>query len=113
MATTHLKNYIDGRWVDSSSGDAFEDTDPATLKNLAWVLRGTLRKLDQALEHPPYNFIIHTAPLQEGELPHYHWHVEIIPKLTRVAGFEWATGFHINPTPPEEAAKFLREVGIG
>jgi UDPglucose--hexose-1-phosphate uridylyltransferase len=45
-------------------------------------------------------------------MPHYHWHIEIMPKLTRVAGFEWATGFHINPTPPEEAAKFLREAGI-
>jgi len=90
----------------------FEDSDAATLQNLAWVLRNTLRKLDQALEHPAYNFIIHTAPLQEGQMPHYHWHIEIMPKLTRVAGFEWATGFHINPTPPEEAAKFLRETGI-
>lgn len=90
----------------------FEDSDAATLANLAWVLRGTLRKLDQALENPPYNFIIHTAPVQEGEMPHYHWHIEIMPKLTKVAGFEWATGFHINPTPPEESAKFLRETGI-
>jgi UDPglucose--hexose-1-phosphate uridylyltransferase len=90
----------------------FEDSDAATLSNLAWVLRGTLRKLDQALERPAYNFIIHTAPLQEGQMPHYHWHLEIMPKLTKVAGFEWATGFHINPTPPEESAKFLREAGV-
>ena len=90
----------------------FEDSDARTMQNLAWVLRGTLRKIDQALERPPYNFIIHTAPLQEGNMPAYHWHIEIMPKLTRVAGFEWATGFHINPTPPEEAAKFLREMGI-
>ena len=90
----------------------FEDSDAPTLQNLAWVLRGTLRKIDQALEHPAYNFIIHTAPLQEGQMPHYHWHMEIMPKLTKVAGFEWATGFHINPTPPEESAKFLREVGV-
>ena len=90
----------------------FEDSDARTMQNLAWVLRGTLRKIDQALERPAYNFIIHTAPLQEGNMPAYHWHIEIMPKLTRVAGFEWATGFHINPTPPEEAAKFLREMGI-
>jgi UDPglucose--hexose-1-phosphate uridylyltransferase len=32
-----------------------------------------------------------------------------MPKLTKVAGFEWGSGFYINPTPPEEAAKFLRE----
>ena len=40
-------------------------------------------------------------------LPHYHWHVEIIPKLTKVAGFEWGTGFYINPTPPEELVTLL------
>jgi UDPglucose--hexose-1-phosphate uridylyltransferase len=100
-------------WILPKKHEAhFEDSDARTLQNLAWVLRGTLRRLDQALENPPYNFIIHTAPLQEGNMPAYHWHIEIMPKLTRVAGFEWATGFHINPTPPEEAAKFLREVGI-
>lgn len=90
----------------------FEDSDPATLENLAWVLRATLRKIDKVLERPAFNFIIHTAPLQEAKMPHYHWHIEIMPKLTRVAGFEWATGFHINPTPPEEAAKFLRDAGV-
>ena len=42
----------------------------------------------------------------------YHWHIELIPRLTRVAGFEWGSGFYINPTPPEEAAKYLREAGI-
>ncbi|MBI3087319.1 MAG: hypothetical protein HYY91_00300, partial [Candidatus Omnitrophica bacterium] len=40
----------------------------------------------------------------------YHWHIELIPRLTRVAGFEWGSGFYINPTPPEEAARYLREV---
>ena len=72
-----------------------------------------LRKLDKVLEHPAYNFIVHSAPVQEGPLAHYHWHIEIIPKLTKVAGFEWGTGFYINPTPPEESAKFLREAGLG
>jgi len=42
-------------------------------------------------------------------LEHYHWHIEIIPKLTKVAGFEWGSGFYINPTPPEDAATYLRE----
>jgi UDPglucose--hexose-1-phosphate uridylyltransferase len=40
----------------------------------------------------------------------WHWHLEIIPRLTRVAGFEWGTGFYINPTPPKVAAQYLREV---
>jgi len=77
------------------------------------VLRSTLRKLDKTLEMPAYNFLIHTAPVQEAALPHYHWHIEIMPRLTKVAGFEWGTGFYINPTPPEESAKFLREAGLG
>ena len=44
---------------------------------------------------------------------YYHWHLEIIPKLTKMAGFEWGTGFYINPTPPEESARFLRDAGLG
>jgi UDPglucose--hexose-1-phosphate uridylyltransferase len=91
----------------------YEDSEPALLDNLAWVLRSTLRKIDKVLERPAYNFIVHSAPVQEAPLAYYHWHIEIIPKLTRVAGFEWGTGFYINPTPPEEAARFLREAGLG
>jgi len=90
----------------------FEDTEPGQLKNLAWVLKSTLRKLEKVLERPPYNLLIHTAPLQEPGTQHYHWHIEIIPKLRRVAGFEWGTGFYINPTPPEESAQFLRDAGV-
>jgi UDPglucose--hexose-1-phosphate uridylyltransferase len=40
----------------------------------------------------------------------YHWHIEIIPRLTKIAGFEWGTGFYINPTSPEEAAKNLNSI---
>jgi UDPglucose--hexose-1-phosphate uridylyltransferase len=79
------------------------------VQNLAHVLQQTLQKLDRTLERPPYNFVVHSAPVQDANMQHYHWHIEIIPKLTRVAGFEWGTGFYINPTPPEESAKFLRE----
>jgi len=91
----------------------YEESDPALLDNLAWVLRSTMRKIDKVLERPAYNFIVHSAPIQEAPLAYYHWHIEIIPKLTKVAGFEWGTGFYINPTPPEEAARFLREAGLG
>ena len=91
----------------------FENSDAPTLQNLAWMVRSTLRKIDKVLERPAYNFIVHSAPVQEPSLQYYHWHIEIIPKLTKVAGFEWGTGFYINPTPPEESAKFLREAGLG
>jgi UDPglucose--hexose-1-phosphate uridylyltransferase len=94
-------------------GSHYEDSDAPTLKDLAWVLRSTMRKIEKVLEQPAYNFVIHSAPVQESPLSHYHWHLEIIPKLTKVAGFEWGTGFYINPTPPEESARFLREAGLG
>jgi UDPglucose--hexose-1-phosphate uridylyltransferase len=101
-------------WIIPKRHDShFETIDAAQLQNLAWVLRSTLRKMDKVLEKPAFNFVIHTAPVQEGSLPHYHWHIELMPKLTKVAGFEWGTGFYINPTPPEESAQFLREAGLG
>ncbi|HUI79175.1 MAG TPA: galactose-1-phosphate uridylyltransferase [Bryobacteraceae bacterium] len=90
----------------------FEEAEAATLANLSWVVRTTIRKLDKVLEKPAYNFIMHSSPVQEAPLPYYHWHMEIIPKLTKVAGFEWGSGFYINPTPPEESARFLRDAGL-
>jgi UDPglucose--hexose-1-phosphate uridylyltransferase len=91
----------------------FETADSAQLQDLSWVLRSTLRKIDKVLERPPYNFVLHTAPVREGPIAHYHWHIELMPKMTKVAGFEWGTGFYINPSPPEECAQFLREAGLG
>ncbi len=77
--------------------------------DLASALKSTLLGLHRALSQPAFNYIVHTMPFGEPENGHYHWHVEIIPKLTQVAGFEWGTGFYINPMPPEEAALLLRE----
>lgn len=90
----------------------FESAHPSLIQNLAWAVRSTIRKIEKVLEFPAYNFLIHTAPIQDGPLEHYHWHVEIIPRLTRMAGFEWGSGFYINPTPPEESAQFLRDAGV-
>ncbi|HEX9820456.1 MAG TPA: galactose-1-phosphate uridylyltransferase [Methylomirabilota bacterium] len=90
---------------------AFEETGVEELRGLAEVLGEFLRRLDRVLQRPPYNFMLHTAPLREGPLDHFHWHLEIIPKLTNVAGYEWGSGFFINPTPPEDAAAALREGG--
>lgn len=90
----------------------FEHVAAEVMPDLAFVLGTVLRKIDKALEQPPYNLIIHTAPVQEDPLSHYHWHIEIMPKLTKVAGFEWGTGFYVNPTPPEEAAQFLRDLVV-
>ena len=71
-----------------------------------------LVRIDRALSNPPYNYVIHTAPFRDERNDYYHWHIELMPKLTNVAGFEWGSGFYINPTPPEDAAKFLREIKL-
>jgi UDPglucose--hexose-1-phosphate uridylyltransferase len=80
--------------------------------SLARLLGDLLRRMSQALCQPPYNLLIHSAPLGEPVGDCYHWHIEVIPKLTKVAGFEWATGFYLNPTAPEEAAAVLRDVEL-
>ncbi len=79
---------------------------------LTQVFSECLRRLDKCIPNAPYNFVMHTAPLRMEPLEHFHWHFEIVPKLTQIAGFEWGSGFYINPTPPEDAAKYLREVTI-
>jgi UDPglucose--hexose-1-phosphate uridylyltransferase len=89
---------------------AYEMIEGDQAKALAAVFRRTLRRLNLALENPPFNFIVHSAPFQERAADLFHWHIEIMPKLTKVAGFEWGSGFYINPTPPEESAKYLREL---
>lgn len=79
---------------------------------LALMLRDLLRRMGRLLGDPDYNFVLHTSPLREENLPHYHWHLELAPKVGQAAGFEWGTGFFINSTPPEEAAAFLRNIVV-
>jgi UDPglucose--hexose-1-phosphate uridylyltransferase len=77
---------------------------------LAEALKDTLNRLRIALNNPPFNFIIHTAPIGSEYDDVFHWHFEIIPKLTKIAGFEWGSGFYINPTRPEDAAAFMKDI---
>jgi UDPglucose--hexose-1-phosphate uridylyltransferase len=91
---------------------AFENGISHIYENLARALKTVLMKMDRVLDNPAYNLVIHTSPVQDTTNDYYHWHLEIMPKLTKMAGFEWGTGFYINPTPPEESAKFLREASI-
>jgi UDPglucose--hexose-1-phosphate uridylyltransferase len=79
---------------------------------LAEIFSQTLIRLEKSIGGAPYNFMLHTAPIRDPELDYYHWHFEIMPKLTLIAGFEWGSGFFINPTPPEDAAQYLREVKL-
>jgi len=95
-----------------SHRSAFEESQKSEFEQLSSILKDMLMRLDKVLDHAAYNYVIHTSPFPDVSNDHYHWHFEIMPKLTKVAGFEWGTGFYINPTPPEEAAKFLREVSV-
>jgi UDPglucose--hexose-1-phosphate uridylyltransferase len=93
------------------------------LLDLAGVVRDFLRRIRRLLDDPPYNFILHTAPSphpRPGQPRYwttieydYHWHMEFVPRITRIAGFEWGSGYNINPTPPEEAARFISEASGG
>ena len=90
----------------------FEATNQESFDGLAIALKEALLRINKLLDNPHYNFILHTSPVHEPALPEYHWHIEIIPKLTKIAGFEWGSGFYINATPPELAAQYLREVAL-
>jgi len=88
----------------------FEHMESSQYGLAAQILSDTLQRIYKVLNDPPYNYVIHTSSFPGVDAEHYHWHFEIMPKLTKVAGFEWGTGFYINPTPPEEAAEYMREV---
>ncbi len=96
-------------------GAFFSEIEDGDFAALAEALQSTLRRLKEVLSDPPYNLVLHMGPnpaLRTRGWPDlrrsYHWHFEVFPILTRVAGFEWGTGFYINPVPPETAAGFLR-----
>ena len=76
---------------------------------LAEALQRTLKAFRTGLNDPPFNYFIHSAPLKARVDDAYHWHLEIIPKLSIAAGFEMGAGMWINVVKPEDAASFLRQ----
>lgn len=91
---------------------SFGDITDRELKDLAEVLRTVLAKLYRGLNDPDFNYSIRTAPAEAAGVKYYHWYVSIIPRLTRVAGFELGSGMFINTVLPEAAAEFLRNVKV-
>jgi UDPglucose--hexose-1-phosphate uridylyltransferase len=93
----------------------FED-----FSHLAHALKDCLTRLKILLQDPPYNVILHTAPFRHSKKEvywktideDYHWYLQISPRLTQNAGFEWGSGIYINATPPEDAARILRAVAV-
>lgn len=100
-------------WILPKKHECAYDKEPHDcLESLARILSEVLKRLDKALGNPDYNFIIHTSPIGMDDLDYFHWHIEIMPKLTKTAGFEWGSGFYINPISPEESTQFLKEAKI-
>lgn len=91
----------------------FEDGKEKIVRPLAEMLHGAVRRIGAILQNPAFNIYFHSAPLHNRDHDrYYHFHIEILPIVTKVAGFEWGTGFYINPTKPEEAAEFLRNAKV-
>lgn len=86
----------------------YEAIADAAARELAVLLKRVLRALDAVLHSPAYNWFLHTTPLHAGGPPHYHWHLEILPRTARPAGLEWGFGCHITTVAPEQAAAELR-----
>jgi UDPglucose--hexose-1-phosphate uridylyltransferase len=84
----------------------------AEIADLACVLRTVLAKLYVGLENPDLNFTIRSAPSDYSSARHFHWYLSVIPRLTRMAGFELGSGMFINTVLPETAAEFLRNIQV-
>lgn len=74
------------------------------------ALHEAIRRIGKVLDEPDFNFYLHTAPCDGNDYPHYHWHIEVLPKTSIWAGFELSTGIEISAMEPEESAKYLREI---
>jgi len=90
----------------------FEDMGQQGFEELGFLLKRTIARLEKGLGPVAYNYMLFTSPFDSPALPYFHWHIEIIPRLTKQAGYEWGTGFYINPVQPEDAAEFLRSIKL-
>jgi UDPglucose--hexose-1-phosphate uridylyltransferase len=91
---------------------SFGDISASEIVDLARMLRTMLAKIYVGLENPDFNFTVRSGPAEYGDARHFHWYVSVIPRLTRVAGFELGSGMFINTVLPEAAAEFLRNVSV-
>lgn len=96
--------------IPKTHSHTFTDMKDAEIDELTVMLKMVLLKLEICLNDPPYNYTIVNAPINSGVIGQFHWHLEIIPRLTIAAGFELGTGIYINPVPPEESAQYLRDI---
>lgn len=86
----------------------YETIGDAALGELAGVVRRVVAATDAVLGPVAFNWMLHTAPLRSPELPHYHWHLEVLPRTATPAGLEWGGGCFVTAVAPEDAAERLR-----
>ena len=84
---------------------SFGHTPAPVVRSVAELLRDVLRRLKRNVNDPDYNVFIHGAPLDYKKYPYHHWHVEVLPKTTISAGFEFATEIDINVVGPGRCGK--------
>ena len=100
-------------WViPKQHSSSFEEISAASAKELAFVMRSTLAKIYKSLNNPDYNYVIKSSPCHEKDVEYYHWYVQIVPRVSAMAGFELGSGIYINTVIPETAAKFLRDTAL-
>ena len=97
------------RVVPTDHRENFQDSDGRGMEGFASILKEVLGRLKDGLCDPPYNFMLHNRPFIQ-ECP-YHWYLDVTPRISTTAGFEWGTGFCINTVSPEDAAAVLRDAG--
>ena len=96
-------------WIVPKKEEAdFGQVDPRDLSELADVLKRTLKALDDGLGDPDFNYILHSAPPEDATKHYFLWHIQILPRVTTIAGFELGSGIFINTICPEDAAKHLK-----
>jgi UDPglucose--hexose-1-phosphate uridylyltransferase len=93
--------------VPKAHQESFDLITDDELDDLGVILRDVLGRYHDRFDDPPYNYYIHSAPCDGSSYPYYHWHLEMVPKLTTPGGFELGTSMWINITTPEHAADFL------
>lgn len=100
-------------WIFPRRHDAcFGQLQDYELKALAQILKNVLARVYIGLDNPPFNYVIRSLPPSESKTKFLHWYLAIVPRVSKLAGFELGTGMYINTALPEKSAQFLREINI-
>ena len=104
-------------WLIRNEPSCFFHTEPhSQMEEIARFTKQCVGALNQLVPNASYNWWLHQFPfvpslLFDEAATHWHWHLEVLPRIAPLAGFELGTGYHISTIPPDEAAGLLRETG--